>query len=214
MAVTAPVGLKMYQQQVDGLAKQWLEPGRDQTDPAPLKRVVTTLLASSVGDDALLLLGDWALQRGRVADARNYWGRISPALTVPRDKPDWLRATPGEPLAVAVSHLNSDQRWAELQASLDTAAKQIAGPGGPYAADTSVSLAAVRARLTLASLWQGQWERAEAELQLLERLHPEAEGWLGGSQGRFAETLRKLLTSAREWKAPPEPQDWPMIGKN
>lgn len=214
LASQSPTGLRLYQQQVRGLANQWLERGRADGAMQPLLRITRTLLASPEGDEALLLLGDMALQAGALDEARSYWRRISPALTIPPRKPAWLLAAPGEPLADAVALLDSDSRWQELAQSLAAAEQGVAiDAGGPCAADNSVSLASVRARLAIASIWEQQWERAEAELRLLERLHPGAEGTLAGRRGPLAKTLRDLLADARDWNAAPRSLDWPMMGK-
>ena len=209
LANQSPEGLRLYQQQVDGLAQQWLQQGEQQADPAPLRRITNRLLASTVGDDALLLLGDLALQAGDVDQARHDWERISPALTVPVGKPAWLDAMPGEPLAAAAPWINSDERWEAMAASLAVANRAL-DSGAPTAVDRSVSLAVVRARFVLASMWEQDWDRAEAEWTLLDRLHPEAVGELAGKRGPLAPMLREILSKARQWQAPPASLDWPM----
>lgn len=76
------------------------------------------------------------------------------------------------------------------------------------APDTDLDLAAVRARLVLASVLEGSLERAEEELAQLARLHPTARGRFGGQERTYVEALGELLSQAAHWPAPPVPSDW------
>lgn len=74
--------------------------------------------------------------------------------------------------------------------------------------DTTLDLAAVRARLVLVSILEGDLARAREELALFERLHPGAGGRLAARNGPFAPTLRALLEEAAGWPAPSGIADW------
>ena len=74
-----------------------------------------------------------------------------------------------------------------------------AWPGYP---DTTLDLAAVRARLVLVSILEGSRQRAAAELAEFARLHPNAQGRLGGKQGRYVDLLKELLAESTAWPAP------------
>lgn len=84
-----PEGLKLYRTRIDPQARKWFEAGRADRDEELLRKVVQRAFASSYGDDALLLLGEWACERGDLAQARNYW-----QMLVPHDR----AAAAGEPV--------------------------------------------------------------------------------------------------------------------
>ncbi|MGH7192204.1 MAG: hypothetical protein ACREJM_01580, partial [Candidatus Saccharimonadales bacterium] len=71
--------LKLYRERVDAQARGWYEAGVRQRDAELLRRVVDLLFCSSWGDDALLALGDLALERGELGNARGAWEKILPA---------------------------------------------------------------------------------------------------------------------------------------
>ncbi|MCA9177795.1 MAG: PQQ-binding-like beta-propeller repeat protein [Planctomycetales bacterium] len=202
--------LRIYRRQVDPLARQWLEQGRE-GDNAALRHLAENLLASSYGDEALLALGDVALQQGEVDVARRHWSGISPGLSAPLAPPGWTGLQPGGPLWPVAARIADDAAhdWPDLAAVLDAerpGQRDICG-------DTELPLAELRARFVLASVVEGNRERAAAELALLEALHPGAAGKLGGATGPLAPRLRQLLEQSAGWQAVPISRDWPMIGK-
>jgi hypothetical protein len=71
-------------------------------------------------------------------------------------------------------------------------------PGYP---DTKLDLAAVRARLVLASILEGAADQARDELAQLARLHPDASGRLGGREGKYTDLLAALLAESASWRA-------------
>ncbi|NQU24040.1 MAG: PQQ-binding-like beta-propeller repeat protein [Candidatus Nealsonbacteria bacterium] len=85
--------LALYRSRVDSLAKKWYDAGATGRDQGPLLDVVRQAFASSWGDDALMLLGEMALESGDHAAARWYWQRIIPAEPPPDAPPTW----PGYP---------------------------------------------------------------------------------------------------------------------
>ncbi|MCP4813175.1 MAG: hypothetical protein GY888_11730, partial [Planctomycetaceae bacterium] len=58
----APEALVRYRRQVDPLARRWFIEARKTGDRTLLQRIADELFASSYGDDALLLLGEYCLE--------------------------------------------------------------------------------------------------------------------------------------------------------
>ncbi len=200
-----PEALALYRSRVDPLARRWYDSGVEQRDDKLLQRVADQFFASSVGDDALFRLGEFALERGEYSRARHCWERISPLLRTPVELPGVLRAPSGAPLWLAVRGVDLEQTWSELEPLLTsppTAADWLAYP------DTNLPLADVRARLVLVSILEGSGERAEIELALLQRLHPDAKGTLAGRDGAYVLLLETLLEESRAW-ASDVAVDWP-----
>ena len=78
LASLPPDALKLYRGRIDPAARKWYEEGMANHDPRFLRKIVDQCFASSWGDDALLALGDMALESGDYATARWYWERIVP----------------------------------------------------------------------------------------------------------------------------------------
>jgi outer membrane protein assembly factor BamB len=78
LASLPPDALKIYRARVDPMSHKWYEDGNANRDPRPLRMVVDRALSGSWGDDALMALGDMALEAGNYASARWYWERIIP----------------------------------------------------------------------------------------------------------------------------------------
>ena len=75
--------------------------------------------------------------------------------------------------------------------------------------DTELDLAAVRARLVLASILEGSLDRAKDELAAMSRLHADARGHFGGREVNCVEALTSLVSESASWPdAKPDP-DWP-----
>jgi len=74
--------------------------------------------------------------------------------------------------------------------------------------DSDADLAAVRARLVLVSILEGSLERAREELTQLERLHPQAEGLLGGRKVQYTAALSRLLSESTQWRGRKASADW------
>jgi outer membrane protein assembly factor BamB len=79
LAALPPEALALYRARVDPAARKGYEQGVARRDRGLLLNVVNEALASSWGDDALLALGEMALERGDHAAARAYWEKIIPA---------------------------------------------------------------------------------------------------------------------------------------
>jgi outer membrane protein assembly factor BamB len=79
--------------------------------------------------------------------------------------------------------------------------------------DSSIDLSAVRARLALVSIREGDFRRAEQEIAELETVSPQASGRLGGVDSNYVTRLTQLLNEARQ--EPPAVRwsgDWPAWG--
>jgi outer membrane protein assembly factor BamB len=177
LAALPPEALDLYRRRVDSQARRWYDQGVRDRDVNRLRDVVEQLFCSSSGDDALLALGDLALEAGSVGEARGYWEKILPPEL-------WAR------LAPAVVRTNGSPAW-------------LLYP------DTDLDLSAVRARLLLASILEGDAQAAREALDVFARECGAAEGKLGGRQVNYAEFLGKLLAESREWPAPKVDQEWP-----
>lgn len=70
--------LAKYQDRADDEARRLFEQGREGRDPQALAELVERLLASRWGDDALWLLGEYALESGDYAGARAAWETLVP----------------------------------------------------------------------------------------------------------------------------------------
>lgn len=201
----APAALATYRRGVDATAAQWLETAAQLRDEQLLTRLVDELLLSSVGDQALLLFGDMALQRGSASLARRSWEAISPRMRVTPAAARVLGCAPGISWWHALAGRDLPAVWPRLAAALGEPPQPIDWLACP---DTDIPLSQIWARLCLASLLEGARERAELEWELLRRLHPEAVGVLGGSEGRLAELVAAVLDDARQWSFPNPGGGW------
>jgi len=187
--------LEVYRRRVDSLAERWYREGLAARDERLLNRVVDELVCSSWGDDALMALGELALERGDYAAARRSWEQISPLLREPSGLPTWLAL---RDIDLNAHWSDIERRWGERPQSPDW----LAYP------DTRLDLADVRVRLVLVSLRAGELERAALEFEVFRRLHPTAEGQLAGQDGPLATALQRLVSSASEWPSQSSNADW------
>lgn len=205
LAEQAPAALAHYRAQIDPLAENWLRQSERDHDEAPLQRIVAVALASSVGDEALLRLGDLAFRRGDHVAARGAWQRISPIFTVASAQAGSFRAPAGCPLWLPLRRVAATTYGQQLAGLL--LAPRAATPG--IYPDPDIELAAVLSRLVLVSLLEGSRERATIELSLLKLLFPEARGTLAGQEGRYVELVDRIFQDSAEWPAPKISPDWP-----
>lgn len=83
LASLPPEGLKIYRARVDPQAKQWYAAACETHDEALLAKILQYAFVSSYGDDALLLLGEWAFERGDLSRARGFWRMLLPPAQPP-----------------------------------------------------------------------------------------------------------------------------------
>ena len=205
LAQQSPEALAMYRMRVDRTAERWFTTGVREKNAALLERVVREMFASSFGDDALWQLGEWALERGDYASAREAWEQMSPQTRTPSPvSPQWS-VPPGRPLWLALRGVSLDEHWPQIAAALTA---NTGPPNWLAYPDTDTPLADIRARLVLVSIMEGNRERAGLELELLRRLHPDAQGRIGGRAGRYVELLTALLDQSAEWAPISPPGIW------
>ncbi len=189
-------GLAAYRHRADPPAEQMYREGVANRDERQLRQVVDDWFCSSWGDDALLVLGELALERGDYETARRTWEQISPLLCAPNGMPMWL----------ALRDIDLNAKWPEVERRWQTREKPADCLAYP---DTQLDLADVRARLVLASIRAGALDRAAFELEIFRRLHPSASGQLAGQKENYAVALERLLGAAREWSPVTASTDWP-----
>jgi outer membrane protein assembly factor BamB len=196
LANLPPEGLAAYRRSVDPLAERWFREAVPERDEQKLRRIVDEMYGSSWADDALLALGEIALERADFAAARRWWEQISPLLRSPRGLPLWL----------ALRDIDVDENWPEIEKRWNERSNSVEWQAYP---DTSLDLADVRARLIVVSIRAGEFDRAATELAAFRRQHPTASGRLGGKTGPYVAALDRLLSTSREWKAEPGNSGWP-----
>ncbi len=210
LAETAPEALARYRTLVDPLAEQWYRLAVAERREDLLRRIIDQAFASSWGDDALLLAGEYRLQAGDHAQARADWQRLSPLLTVTPGLAERLRAPVGSPLWLAVRNLD----WSkDGEAVIRGLSDETLVTSGTFP-HSDLSLADVRARLVLVSILEGSQERASVELELFRRLHPDADGNIGGRRGNYVELLKTWLAEVERWPAEPADPTWSTFAGN
>jgi outer membrane protein assembly factor BamB len=169
-----PEVLAQWRLSVDPQAKSWYEAGAAQRDPLPLLQVVERSFASSFGDDALLLLGEFALERGDHTAARRYWRCMLPPeqrveILGPNDGPGSILVFPDTSFSAAEINArlilasilddNLDRAQRELALFIERfsdAEGQLAGKRGKYA--DSLSSLLENARLWPQQNLENDWE--------------------------------------------------------
>jgi hypothetical protein len=195
------VALAVYRRQVDPQAERWYRDGLVSRDEALLRRVVNEWFCSSWGDDALLALGELALERGDFAAARRNWDRISPLVRDPIGRPAWLAL---HDVDMPAHWTNIERLWYERPEPPNW----LAFPG------TDIELADVRARLVVASIRANEFERASLELEQFRRMHRAATGRIAGVEGPYLPALEQLLAAARDWPVAMANLDWATFARS
>lgn len=85
-----PEALALYRSRIDPVARKWYEDGLRRLDRQSLRSVVEQAFTSSYGDQALLALGELALEAGDYGSARAYWEQILPAHPPDGTPNTWL----------------------------------------------------------------------------------------------------------------------------
>lgn len=133
--------LASYRQRVDPDAQALLDEGRLRRLPEPLVRLVDDLFCSSVGGEAIDLLGDLAFERGDFEEARRWWKLLLPAdddedaLRFPDPKIDAARVE-AKRLLARMFQGRLDEARAELtryRREHPSAQGSLAGQVGTYA---------------------------------------------------------------------------------
>ena len=201
IAQLPPAALAIYRGRVDTIAESWFRQGVETRDQDLLSRVVDETFCSSWGDDALLALGELALEKADYAAARFHWQRISPAISSPGGQPPWI-ALGGLDLLRHQDEIN--RIWNQPRSSWDW----LAYP------DTDLPLAEVQTRLALVAAREGNLERAKWELGFLRLQHPQAMGQLGGKHQLLVGALDHIVEGAATWPDPVWSNDWYTFASN
>jgi len=194
LAAMPPDALDLYRKRVDAAALDWYNKGIAAQDEQLLQRVVDRFFCSTVGDDALLALGDQELEKGYYDRARSYWEQIDQDL----------KSADGLSLWHAYYGVDAQKVAADLHSSSDLKEE----PRWLVYPDTDIELPAVRGRLVLSSILQGDIPRARWELALFRRLHATQEGHLAGRTGAYADILSELLREQITLPQRPASEDW------
>ncbi len=205
----APEALATYRRRVDPLARQWYEQAIAAANEVQLQRIVDELFLSSSGDQALLQLGELALERGNYLLARSAWERLSRSLRVPPAVANAIGCAPGCSWWTALRGRPLDEVWPTIVEGLAQDAADLPWLAYP---DSEIPCAAVRARLIVLALLEGDHDRAALEFELLRRLHPGVEGTLAGRSGKYVELVADVMRDARQWSAAAEPRGWATLG--
>ena len=200
----APEALVRYRRQVDPLARRWFTEARATHDRRLLERIVDELFASSYGDDALLLLGEYRLEEGDYAGAREAWEQIFADFRS-WTKPAESQAGRGRPLWLSLRYLGNDTTWKSAVSRLTTDSSGQARLSYP---DSDLERPAILARLVLVSVLEGHQQRAQKELEYLRRLYPESRGRLAAKTGSYVTILEQLLRSSADWQRPSREAGW------
>ncbi|MEX2168808.1 MAG: PQQ-binding-like beta-propeller repeat protein [Pirellulales bacterium] len=190
-----PEALLLYRQRVDDVAKKWLDEGIASRDAESLQRVVDELFCSSSGDEALLALGELALERGDIGAAQGCWEAISPGL----------RGPAGQPLAMLLGDIDLAANSAAIREYISSAPQPASWLAYP---DSDIALSDLVAKLVVASVRERNFNRAQRELALLELLDPQAKGRVAGSEVEYAAVLGEMIASAGSWPQPTPTSDW------
>jgi tetratricopeptide (TPR) repeat protein len=219
----------LYRSRVDPQAKHLFDEAIARHDTAALRRVTDQFFASASGDDALLALGDLALERGDHGQARAWYEKLieTPPQSVPRAPFEkslgdeqitaeqrallehWYPPDSAEPPTAYVlrrdESLDDNTRLALVDFWRDRGltAGRLAYPR------SDLDLAGVRARLVLVSILEGSLERARGELAGFQAIHATAAGRLGGLDVNYAEALTALLAAAPSWPPTAVDREWP-----
>ena len=192
----APEALRIYRRQVDPLAEQRYARALAARDSLLLTRIVDEFFLSSVGDQASWWLGELAFERGQTMLARAAWERIGPQFRMRGSAGAESGACAGYPIWQFVPQQNSEEAWLQLEAALGDSPLADGWLAYP---DSDLDLDAVRARLALVSLSEGDIARATAEIGLLSRLAPDAHGKIGGRSGKLVSLLNELRQESLQW---------------
>jgi outer membrane protein assembly factor BamB len=222
--------LDLYRDRVDPQARQWYEEAVAGRDVDGLRRVVDRFFCSTWGDNALLALGELALEQADYPLARACWERLIPAPPTRIPGPEFEAVRRAEGLPAERARLLD--RWYRVAGTDESPYYLLTAEGpGPLPDEeiaalvelwnargllperlrypqTDLPLADIRARLVLVSILEGSDERAAHDLQTFAQLHPDAEGKLAGRTGKYTDLLSGLLKSSREWPEIESSQRW------
>ncbi len=136
-----PAGvLKDYRVRADEPARKLLEAGKAARDPRPLRELLDRYFVSRPAEEALLLLGELAFERGEFRAAEGYWRRLLPSAGAaeppfpdPKTDPATVRARVILAIIFQGEPERARQELAKLRADAPKAAGRLAGRDGSFA---------------------------------------------------------------------------------
>ncbi len=165
-------GLAAYRQQIDPRFQERFNRARATLDEAELSAIVRSALNSSFADEALLLLADLKFERGEYSAAREYLELLVP---------------PGSNRPAPSSLVETEERQGTPEESFLTVR------------DAGLPRELILSRLILCSIFEGDRQRAELELQTFASWYLKATGRLAGRDGLLVEILQTELQNSSAW---------------
>jgi outer membrane protein assembly factor BamB/tetratricopeptide (TPR) repeat protein len=190
--------LRRYRVRADEPARRLLEAGKSARDPQPLRELIDRYFATRPAEEALLLLGELAFERGEFRTAEGYWRRLLPSDDAaeppypdPRTDSASIRARVILAAVFQGDYGRARQDLDRLRADAPKAAGRLAGRDGPYV-ETLQALLDRPPVLAADVAGDGEWTA------------------FGGSAervGRATARLPRYWPSGPTWKAaiPPDP---------
>ena len=167
-------GLAVYRQQIDPRFKERFSRARETFDETELSAIVRSAFNSSFADEALFLLADLMFERGEYSAAREYLELLVP---------------PGSNLPDPSSLAEAEERPGTPEESF------LAIRGSDLPREQVLS------RLILCSIFEGDRQRAELELQTFASWFPKSAGILASREGLLVEILRTELRDSSSWRS-------------
>jgi outer membrane protein assembly factor BamB len=190
LAALPLAALRPYRTRVDVQAKKWLDQGKADRDPGPLRRLVDEAFCSRFTDRALDLLGDLAFERGEFEEAERWWrmlsvptsrrgeaGMTKDALLFPDPEVDVARVQAKQILARLFRGERDGlwEDWEAFRSLYPNAAGHLAGRDGSYA-DTLQSVLSQVDRFPIRPVHES-WPTFGGDVSR-NGISPEALGWL------------------------------------
>lgn len=161
--------LRVYRSKFDKRAAQMYDLALPARDQELLERIVENYFCSSVGDQALLALGEMLVQRGQFHSAGRTWRRLIPAAELAR---------------------------IEIEAATQTYSIASDSTGFAVYPDPDVAIADVFVRLIWLDCLKGRPLDARKKLSYFKRNYPDAIGWFAGKNTNLATALSEFIENA------------------
>lgn len=187
LAGLPPEGREAYLGRVGSTSRRLATDGAAQLDAERLRTVSSEFFATPACRDALLALGELALERGDTVAARRAYAQLTDLAWGPYGRPAGVTLAQIDPRASPEALATA---WTEAARPSD-----LMTIPNPASAETDF-VADALARLALVSLREGDLARAAAETRLLEAIAPGAEGRIAGRRQPLAVALHSLAETA------------------
>ena len=145
--------LATFRRRIDEPARRLLDAGRTARDPRPLEELLERYFVSRPAEDALLLLGELAFERGDFPAAERHWRKLLPDESAdelkypePKADPTGVKARLILCRLFAGDAAGAEAELAKFRTAHPKAAGPLAGGTGPYA-DTLAKLIAAKPKV-------------------------------------------------------------------